>query len=304
MASKPDFIIAGAAKSGTTALNAWLAAHPGVLMADPKEPSHFVTGVRPFAGRYDKYYYQNFKTEWADYQALFADAGERVCGEASPIYMLDLQSPQLIAARLPDVKIIMVLREPVARAFSQFSHHVRDGLETTTDFAEALEATCERRKAGWSFFHDYVTGGLYEAQIRRFLTHFPQSRILVLLHEDLEHAPRAAWRRICEFIGVEAIDYVDFAQRHNESGGRSLLGNGRLARAFASSGGSIGKTVLSPPIRQAISNGARRLKLTPAPILNPDLAARLGDYYRPHNAALAEMMDLDLSAWNEHRRAA
>lgn len=97
----------------------------------------------------------------------------------------------------------MVLRNPVERAFSQFMHHIRDGLEESPTFEEALKKEDQRLRDGWSWGHGYATHGHYLAQVQRFFERFPRNQILVLEFNALQISPELCWRKICDHLGIE-----------------------------------------------------------------------------------------------------
>ena len=111
----PDFIIAGAMRAGTTALAAALGEHPDVFMCTPKEPSFFAVarGSLEFRGPADQSFAHDNVTDWNSYQALFRGAGSRLAGEASAMYLTLPGVAQEIRGRCPDVRIVLILRDPV-----------------------------------------------------------------------------------------------------------------------------------------------------------------------------------------------
>src|SRR5260221_5257590 len=130
----PDFIIIGAAKAGTTSLYGWLSGHPYVSPASTKEVHFFDYNF--FRGK--DWYRTHFPLERD--RAAFAQEHGRpfLTGEASPSYVSHYWAPRRIAAMLPDVKLIMLLRNPVDRAYSQFRMSQREGEEPLESFEEAL----------------------------------------------------------------------------------------------------------------------------------------------------------------------
>ncbi len=188
----PDFIVVGAAKAGTTAIYHWLAGHPNVFLPAVKEPGFFAYAGRsaiPEKGPYDPAYCNQIITDGPSYASLFDTAAGRLTGDVSPVYLIDGDAAARIAAVRPDARIVILLRNPVERAFSQFMHHMRDSLETCSTFEQALDAEEERLRDGWSWGHGYATHGFYAAQIERYLAFFPENQILFLDYRDLQNAP-------------------------------------------------------------------------------------------------------------------
>jgi hypothetical protein len=217
---KPNFLIIGAAKSGTTALWSFVRQHPDVFMPAVKEPQYFAfaEGERPTFGGPGATIGRAI-TSRVGYEALFADAGDaRAVGEASNLYLYREQAPARIAGELPDVRLIAILRQPAERAFSSYQHLKRQGREPAPDFASALALEAERIREGWGFLWRYRDLGFYGRQLGRYLDRFPRERVLVHLYEDLQEAPEATLRRTFEFLGVDPDFSPDLTARPNRGG--------------------------------------------------------------------------------------
>ena len=130
---RPDFIIVGAPKAGTTALHSALAQHPEVFTTTPKEPKYWLCGDAPpphWIGPGDAHSQQEWVWRRRDYDALFRPAaGHQVRGESTPFYLWSYPAHRRIAEHLPDVKLIAVVRDPIDRAYSNWMHLWSDGLE-------------------------------------------------------------------------------------------------------------------------------------------------------------------------------
>ena len=214
----PTFIIVGAAKSGTTALYHWFNQHPGVYMSPVKEP-HYFSGLQPtFSGPGDDRFNQPIVTEWEEYCQLFAAGAEfSVRGEASPSY-LDLYGPSIerMKASVPDAKIVILLRHPTTRAFSEYLHLVRDGRETLT-FRQALDAEEERIRQGWRRIWAHKARGRYAAAVEAYLKAFGRENVGVWLYENLRDHPEVTFREICRFVGASE-DFTPFFSQVNVGG--------------------------------------------------------------------------------------
>jgi hypothetical protein len=177
----PNFIVIGAAKAGSTSLWQYLRGHPQIYMAEEKEPEFFLESGNWARGRH-----------W--YESRFEHAGDAIAvGEASVRYTTHPFRPgaaERIAAVLPDVKLIYLVRDPVARMVSQWLHNVRRYAERDPLFA-ALRAP------------RYLLTSSYAYQAERFLRHFPQDRLLIVQTERLRAEQAATLDRIFEFLGVE-----------------------------------------------------------------------------------------------------
>jgi len=136
----PHFVIAGAPKAGTTALHAALATHPDLYLSPVKEPKYYLTDGRPpprssHRGPGDAHSAQEWVWRREDYRMLFdgAPAGA-VRGESTPFYLYDRAAHPRLAADVPGIKVIVVVRDPVDRAYSNWAHLRADGLEPVADF--------------------------------------------------------------------------------------------------------------------------------------------------------------------------
>ena len=166
---RPDFIIIGAPKAGTTALHSALAQHPEVFTTTPKEPKYWLCGDAPpphWIGPGDAHSQQEWIWRRRDYDALFRPAAEhQVRGESTPFYLWSYPAHRRIAEHLPDVKLIAVVRDPIDRAYSNWMHLWSDGLEREPDFERAFAQQRQRIDAGWAPFWRYQDLGLYGRQL-------------------------------------------------------------------------------------------------------------------------------------------
>ena len=202
----PDFLVAGVPKAGTTALHAALSAHPGLYLSPVKEPKFFLTDGPPPAkgGPGDALTYREHVWRRDAYEALFDAAPPGALrGEATPLYLHDPEALRRIRGLIPDAKLIVVLRDPVERAHSNWAHLWSAGLEPVGDFIEACAAEERRTAAGWAPFWHYVGLGQYGGQLKHAFSLFPREQVLVLRYRRLIDAPTATLDGICAFLGVE-----------------------------------------------------------------------------------------------------
>lgn len=201
----PNFFIIGTARSGTTSVYNWLRDHPDVFMPDQKE-THFFAGLKPtFADPFDNEFNEMIVTDAAQYEALFRPgAHHRLRGEASPYYLYfgDASAPAIHDA-VPEGKLIVLLREPVDRAFSNFRLLMRDAKETAT-FEGALALEDQRIASGWSPTYALRSVGCYATQLQSYFDCFPKRQIGVWLYEDLAERPRDVFQQICEFLDIDS----------------------------------------------------------------------------------------------------
>jgi hypothetical protein len=199
--------VIGAARSGTTALAEMLRQHPDVFITQPKEP-HFLAfaGQRPaFEGPGDESAVNRVAvTDITAYRSLYGQAGGRQArGDASvsSLYYADA-SIQNLERYFPDARLVVILREPVSRAFSAYSYQRVRGFEPCTEFAAAIEQELDGRRRTWHHLWQYVDMGRYAGQLRPFLERWGADRVKVLFHDELRRDARGVSRGVFEFVGV------------------------------------------------------------------------------------------------------
>ena len=198
----PDFLVLGAQKAGTTALYEYLRRHPQITGPSWKEVSFF---DRHWA-RGERWYRGNFPN--------LARTREKLVGEASPSYVFHPLAPQRAQEVVPEARLIVLVRNPIDRALSQYNHEVALGREPLS-FEEALDAEEERLRGEdermaadpryfsrewWS--HTYKARGRYAEQLERWLAVFPREQLLVLPSDDLGSNPARAHAQVLEFLGA------------------------------------------------------------------------------------------------------
>lgn len=250
----PDFLIIGVPKAGTTALHAALLPHPEIFLSRVKEPKFFLSEGRPprQGGPGDVQTYQEHVWQPERYQALFdAAAPGAVKGEATPFYLYDRAAQRRIRALCPDVKLIACLRDPVDRAYSNWTHLWSDGLEPEGDFLRACELEERRRAAGWAAFWHYLNMGRYGEQLEHLFGLFPREQVLLVRYRDLRDTPRRALDQVCSFLGV-ATGVLDRVPSENVHPFVADTARNRLIRSTLRFGASFGMHV-PVPLRDAFS---------------------------------------------------
>jgi hypothetical protein len=203
----PDFFIAGVPKAGTTALHAALARHPALYMSAVKEPKFFLTDGPPptQGGPGDAKTYREHVWQRADYEALFEPAvAGQLRGESTPFYLHNREAHRRIRAQIPDAKLIVVLRDPVERAHSNWTHLWSAGLDPVDDVVRACAEEERRVAAGWAEFWQYTGLGRYGEQLRDLYQVFPREQVLVFRYRALVEDPVQALDKVCAFLGVPA----------------------------------------------------------------------------------------------------
>jgi hypothetical protein len=314
----PNFFVIGAAKSGTSSLYHYLRQHPQVYMSPVKEPGFFAfEGERvEFAGPMARELYRAPSLAEIDdilrgaprsvlavndvdvYERLFAAAppGSAI-GEASVLYLPSPDAAARIRRRLPDARLIAVLRHPAERAFSEYISLVMHGREPCGSFEEALAREEERIRAGWAPDWHYVRLGLYAEQLEHYYRQFPPAQIRVYLDDDLRADAGAVCRDVFGFLGVDAEFRPDTAPRHNVS---RLPRSRPLARMLAASGrlASVARRCLPRRLRRALRERLDRLAFHGRrPQLAPATRQLLIERFRSDVRRLEALLSRDLSHW-------
>lgn len=268
-----DFLIIGAAKCATTWLQKNLQADPGVYMPDPE--LHF------FSREYER------GDDW--YLSQFDCADEtRIIGEKSNSYLEEPMASQRIWKALPETKLVVQLRNPVERAYSDYCMLYRRG-----EVGRNIEDHLDPRRAAEGRF---IANGRYREQIDRFLDYYPRDRFLFLLFEDVAARPERQLSLIRGFLGLP-------------EGGAWVPKKDKVKDKNTKVTPPVLKRYLKPlkPLssRMRKANGFDMLASLlqseiDYPPLSADLRARLNDYYAPHTERLKELMGNDLTGWQEH----
>jgi hypothetical protein len=304
MASQlPNFLVIGAARSGTTALYQALAKHPEIFMSAVKEPNFFAfaEGALDFAGP-GADFVNNSVTTFDKYRGLFADAaGAKAVGEASPLYLYSPQAPRRIAETLGPVKLVAVLRNPADQAFSHYLYARAQMIEPLGSFEEALAAEPERAAACWQPLFQYSSFPHYGEQLARFLEHFGRENLLVHTYDDFVANPDAIYRSIFTFLGVDA-SFAPPGERVNMGG---VPRNAGLQRFI------MRPSVLSPVFRKVLPDAARqrlRDQLSGSNIVRPPFPAalrrRLLQSFSEDIGRTERLIGRDLSHWLDERGGA
>jgi sulfotransferase family protein len=277
----PNLFLVGAAKAGTTSLYTELGRHPAIYMSPMKEP-HFFSRIEPSSARKDFFPHV---TDEDEYLALFdGAANEEVLGEASTSYLWDTQAAERIKRVVAEAKILIMLRDPVDRAYSEYWNDVREGLERRS-FLDALVEEQRSGPRGWGVSSLYIDCGRYADQVARYLDRFG-ARVLVSFFEDFVTDQASTMADIQSFLEVGPATTGAAPRRMNPAS----LPRNRLSGAVLASGG------LRRVIRSTVPRGARSrlrralLRETSPPPMDAEARTLLTEIYRPEVARLAELL--------------
>lgn len=291
---KPQFIIIGAAKSGTTTLYQYLCRHPQIFMSTPKEPDFFSV---------DSHYARGM--DW--YESLFQEAKlDQICGEASTTYSRLQQYPHTVerlVKALPEVKLIYIMRHPVDRAYSFYVHRLK-GSRYKPELA--VEKTFEETIVKQS---EFIDSSFYLYQIEQYLKFYPRSSFLFLPMEELIQHPHKTICKILGFIGADT--------NINLTEESTLVANKAeddpewfIRKQMTSSFNQIPgveqiKALLPQSLKDQAYQWIRRFKYKDwksqqymPPPMRPETRQMLLEKYREPNHKLAEFLNWDLSSWN------
>ncbi len=309
----PNFFIVGTGKAGTTSLHRYLQQHPDIYMSPVKEPSYFASEIRGEAlGKaFQKHVRRRslelpehlkdgrpvkplgwLVSDWDDYLRLFQQArGETAIGEASAGYLWSETAAANIHARFPNARIVMILRDPAERAFSQYLHQLAVGLTKST-FRQHIEE-CARGPHEMGIYYPFLEIGLYYRQVQRYMELFPRGQIRIYWFEEAWSQPTHLLADLFQFLEVDAGFLPDISRKHLA----------RRAPRWAALNYSLKASGLWYPLRAlvppALRSAVLRMAFRPGRglKLSPEDRRYLVDYYSEDVRKLAGLMNRDLSAW-------
>jgi hypothetical protein len=310
----PNFLIVGTGKAGTTSLYSYLRQHPQIYMSPVKEPGYFASEIRAEAlseplrrhlalqslalpellndGKPVKPFGW-IAAEWEDYIRLFQGVnGEKAIGEASAAYLWSATAAANIHARLPDARIIMILRDPAERAFSQYLHQLSVGLTGAT-FRQHLEACARGGDRKLSPIYPFLEIGLYHQQVKRYLDLFPRDRIRIYRYEEAWRQPANLLADVFRFLEVDAAFQPDLSRQSHQ----------RRAPRFVGLHHFLKQSGLWYPLKACLPtrliSSLRRLAFRRGPSLTMDPRDRqyLIGYYHDDIQSLSALLGRDLSSW-------
>ncbi len=252
----PSFVIAGAQKCGTTTLAGVVRQHPEVHLSKRKE-IHF----------FDRHFDRGL--EW--YESQFSPKPHhRQVGEATPAYMYDATARERLTQTLPEARLVIILRNPVDRAYSHYWHKRRLGDEPLATFEEAMDAEPERRartgvRARIGFA--YVDRGHYVDQLEELAAAQGRERLHVMLLDDLVSDRVATMRALLEFLEIDPEPAASLEVRKRNS--------------------------------YRVTDDSGTTETVPYSPMPAETRARLTEFYADSNARLADFLGRDLSAWQQ-----
>lgn len=310
----PNFFIVGAPKAGTTALYHYLDQHPEIYMSPIKEPNYFASEVRPenlsetlqeqsrndqaalceyLRGSMLEKRFGALVTNWDDYVELFRNVkGESAIGEASVTYLWSVTAAKNIRARISDARIVMVLRNPAERAYSQYLENLTNS-RIHNSLREQIQFSARSSGGPFQPMRPFLELGLYYEQVKRFLGQFPREKICILWYEHYQTNPKQAMTDIFRFLGVDPTFEPNTKERHLEP---------RVHRSFAVSHflkrygiwqrlRTLSPRFLVPQLRALAFRKRQSVKMT------HEDRQLLIDYYKDDVKKLSGLLNRDLQHW-------
>ncbi len=207
---KVDFVICGTQKGGTSALDEYLRGHPEICMAKEKEV-HFFDNEN---------YFNSEKTDYSIYHSRFNPrTSHKIFGETTPIYMYWYDAPKRVWEYNPNIKLIVILRNPIDRAYSHWNmERLRNN--DRLPFLDALKNERERCCKSLPFQHrvySYIDRGYYLQQLRKLWSFFLEEQVLVLRNEELRYNPPKTLKKICNFLDIDSQPFLNIKPKNVHS---------------------------------------------------------------------------------------
>lgn len=277
---KPDFVIVGAMKAGTSTLAHHLQQHPHIYM--PNRELHFFDAKGGYANRWSK------GVEWYEKQ-FEAAAPTDLCGEKTPTYAYLPSVPQRMNEVVPNAKLLWILRNPVDRTYSNYWHSVCAGTEFLS-FEQAVRRESERVQE--DIWKGYVRRSQYVEQVDRFLEYFDREAMHFCLLEDLKEDAESVLNNVFSFLGVdgEQLELSTHDRRKNVTRAPRSI-RARYLRKRLEDIPLLGSLVFR------LEHTFNHRSQPGYPRMDSELRARLKRHFEPYNQRLEERVDLDVSAW-------
>jgi len=306
----PDFIIAGSAKAGTTALHLMLDQHPNVYMSQVKETNYFVHAYEPTRQLVDHRGARVLECQRdydiidnvVKYQGVFAGAEpSQILGEASPLYLINEAVPKRVWDHRSDIKIVIILRNPSDVAFANFVHHLRVGAESLKleDADEIFSPAHYERPDLYPFCH-HLDLPRYSTHLPGWLTCFDRSNLHLMIYEEFNADRRRALSHLHEFLQLSDNAEIAVDTRVNVSGlARSECARDLLQGSVAFKK-LIGLIVPAKP-RRRIRAMLESFNTTTRIAMPPVVRKRFDELYEPDVTYVEQILGRRMTAWRKLR---
>ncbi len=297
----PNFIISGFPKCGTTSLHYYLAEHPEIFMPKQKELHFFTNKIlsRQIAGKGDKLALKTHIRNFKEYSKFFSsEKNFKSVGETSPSY---INYPELfneIKNTLSNPKIIVLVRDPIKRAYSNYLHLVREGREQLS-FSEALAQEDKRKKQHFSDFWYYKFNSSYYEKLVKAKEIFPE--VLILTQEELMNNPEETVKKTYRFLEVNSEFTPTLLNKKYNPGG--TYSNNIITRTIfkpSSTKNFIKKIISVKPWMKDILNSITRKYKTNPKAINKETEQELKKIFRKEVKHLGQM-GVEIKQWGNYK---
>jgi len=298
---KPNFIIAGVAKCGTTSLSEYLEQHPQVCIPK-KETFYFIRDLyeqEPVDPRGRRKAEQIIRNS-SDYYQLYSKCHTPFLGEVSTCYLYyHKKAIPAILKELGDIPVAIIIRQPVKRLISGYRHFIRLQREDKP-LSEALQLEKERAASGWDFMWQYRDLGLYAEGIKAYQQHF--SKVKVILQDDLTKSPVSVMQDLFRFFGMDDSFVPDTSVKYNISDSQSnnfwfryIFQNEKVKKVLK----PVANIFMDERKRRKFIHRFRKsaVKTEEKFELAPQLIEELNNYYHQDILETQKLTGLDLSHW-------
>lgn len=287
------FILAGAPKSGSTSIYHYLSQHPEIFLAKQKELHYFSADhlQRRTGGPGDAAGLRLICRDADEYTAHFVGADSKsikAVGDISPSYLYYAGVESRIKEELDDPFVLVILREPVERAYSQYLHLRRTGRESLS-FEEAIDVEAVREKADWSGLWSYTGRSFYADHVERYRSTFGQSRFRVLFLEEMRDDPNRVLGDLFVWLGVAPSARIDTDQIHNAGG----IPRSRLIARVSQTLGSVRphlRRFTSQAVRDLLKQTVGKVNTAPKPEMSGETRLRLQGLFADDVARLETLL--------------
>ncbi len=298
------FFVIGAAKAGTTTLYAFLKQHPEVFLPNVKEPHYYANVQSERKSDYDKVdrnktYHTRIIQSEGDYKALYSGSEAfKAVGDCSPSYLWDEEAAEKIHRDFPKARIVVILRNPIERAYSHYLMDIREGLQSERNFFTALKNDAAEFPKVWGGkSHLYTELGMYHEQLKRYSC-FGQNQIKVFVYEEFFSNLEVSYNELCDFLEISPPTMI----RGNDQG---------KSNVFASPKNKLAAKLIQWNQKTQFfgrlfpENLRRRLKQTlmsksaEKPPMEEAAREYLTQFYKEEVHLLEKEFNLNLSVWKE-----
>lgn len=311
----PNFFIVGTVKAGTTSLYNYMKQHPDVYMSPIKEPHYFSKDIRckDFNKDYREHFcfdmkkylsksklqerHQTFIEEWNDYIELYREVkNEKIIGESSVGYLYSRVAAKGIRDTIPHAKIVVILRDPIERAFSHFVGDFKNGVLESSDFIKEVKKDHGSIDKGWGKTHLYIEIGLYYEQVKRYINIFRRNQVNVYLFDDFKNNPDGVLNDLFKFLNIDTQVKINSIKIYNKATSPRFRKFDKMLN-YIGTRRNLSKFLpdnLKEKLKKTYFNDKNKVVIT------QEYRKCLLPYFEQDIDKLAKLIDRDLSHWKKH----